>query len=106
MISWLLSARAWILVITVAAGMFEPATALACGWGVFLPSEPGGLFGIAGLSPTDLWTVGDRGTAGGSHLSLTEHWDGTTWSVVSSVNAAPKDGLLRNAVVSANDMWA
>ena len=40
------------------------------------------LFGVAALSANDVWAVGDQIPAG----SLIEHWDGISWSVVTSPN--------------------
>ena len=48
------------------------------------------LSGIAAVSATDIWAVGyttDPST--GFQQTLTEHWDGTSWSVIASPNAAP-----------------
>jgi hypothetical protein len=40
------------------------------------------LRGIAAISPTDIWAVGGPGTGG--NTPLTEHWDGTSWSIIPS----------------------
>jgi hypothetical protein len=62
----------------------------------------GGTFqGIAAISATDIWAVGSGlGT-------LTDHWNGTKWSLVKS----PSPGLEYNslngvAAISSNDAWA
>src|SRR5262249_15348791 len=46
------------------------------------------LRGIGGASSTDLWAVGDTLTSlsGPTITSLTEHWDGTRWRIVTSPN--------------------
>src|SRR3954454_23616981 len=56
------------------------------------------LRGVAALATNDVWAVG------GYPTTLIVHWDGTTWSVVSS----PPTGGELNAVaaVAANDIWA
>jgi hypothetical protein len=42
------------------------------------------LYGIAALSPTDIWTAGQfqLPDGSGSQLTLSLHFDGTTWSIV------------------------
>jgi hypothetical protein len=52
------------------------------------PGSTGGDFlsGIRALGASNVWAVGQYGTGGNPVLSLTEHWDGTSWSVVSSPN--------------------
>ncbi len=69
------------------------------------------LSGISALSANDMWTVGsatDNNT--GSVQTLTEHWNGTQWSIVSSPNPAGQqvsiNGLQAVAVVSTHDVWA
>jgi hypothetical protein len=60
------------------------------------------LAAVTALSPTDVWVVGfdDCGT-------LTEHWDGSAWTVVASPNATPRtNNLFGVAAVSTNDVWA
>ena len=57
-------------------------------------------------SADDVWAVGSYGDAGHSQSwTLTEHWDGTQWSIVPSPSVAA--GSL-NAVTAtaANDVWA
>src|SRR5260370_1080153 len=56
------------------------------------------LAAVTALSPTDVWAVGfdDRGT-------LTEHWNGSAWTVVASPGANNLNGV---AAVSTNDVWA
>jgi len=65
-------------------------------WSVVPSPNPNGgsingnnvLSGIAAVSATDIWAVGyttDPNT--GLQRTLTEHWDGTSWSVIASPNA-------------------
>jgi hypothetical protein len=66
------------------------------------------LLGITTLSPTNAWAVGysDDPTTFAQH-ALIEHWNGTSWSIVSSPGETGLQ-LVLNAVaaVSANDIWA
>jgi hypothetical protein len=64
------------------------------------------------LSPTNVWSVG--GSATGEPLDTikpaAEHWDGTSWSLVSVPNPDQgtrfRDFLTGVAAISANDIWA
>jgi hypothetical protein len=68
---------------------------------------------VTALSPTDAWAVGTV-TVFADHRQHTkpaiEHWDGTSWSIVSSPNPnrAPTNdtALYGIAAVSADDIWA
>jgi hypothetical protein len=44
------------------------------------------LLGIAAISASDIWAVGDIGAPFGHIATITEHWDGTSWSIISSPN--------------------
>ncbi len=62
--------------------------------------------GTAALSSTDVWAVGTSG-APGTTLTLTENWNGSSWSVVSSANASTSQNVLDAvAGVASNDVWA
>jgi hypothetical protein len=68
---------------------------------------------VTALSPTNAWAVGTVSVFA-DHRQHTkpaiEHWDGTSWTIVSSPNpktAPTKDTALYGiAAVSANDIWA
>jgi hypothetical protein len=75
-------------------------------WSVVPSPNPNGgstngnnlLSGIAAVSATDIWAVGyttDPNT--GIQRTLTEHWDGTTWSVIASPNATSASNTLAGA---------
>jgi alpha-tubulin suppressor-like RCC1 family protein len=49
-------------------------------------TEGSRLRGVTALSPTDVWTVGTTGQTDGALLSLTEHFDGTAWTVAPSLD--------------------
>jgi hypothetical protein len=44
------------------------------------------LLGIAAISANDIWAVGDIGAPFGHISTLTEHWDGTSWSIIPCPN--------------------
>lgn len=61
------------------------------------------LYSVAFDSANDVWAVGTYANNTGSFQTLTEHWNGSNWSVVPS----PHSGVLFSiAIVSANDIWA
>lgn len=68
------------------------------------------LIDVDALTPTDIWAVGTYDTYGppyGRQLTLIEHWDGYTWSVVPSPNGTTNENLLQSVdAISANDVWA
>jgi hypothetical protein len=55
----------------------------------------------------DAWAVGAY-YSGSNQYTLTERWNGSSWSIVPSPNASPDGGnvLLDTAVVSRDDIWA
>ena len=61
------------------------------------------LFAVAAVATNDVWAVGSNYDFSYNTTTLIEHWDGTSWNVVSS----PASGSLRGVtVISANDIWA
>ncbi len=82
-------------------------------WSVITSPNPGaagnGLNGVTVLSASNIWAVGSYSNTGnvGSSQTLIEHWDGTTWSVVTSPNVASSgNDLVSVSAVSANNIWA
>jgi hypothetical protein len=81
-------------------------------WSVVTSPNPGvygsQLGGVSGSSVSDVWADGGTFTnPSGTYVTLTEHWDGKTWSVVASPNANNLNNVF-NAVVSISptDAWA
>jgi hypothetical protein len=88
-------------------------------WSVIPPaSDPtwlgARLGGITALALNDVWAVGYYNTPGSdpkvsASRTLTEHWDGTAWSIVPSPN--PRGGDDQNSLsaitaLAANNIWA
>lgn len=85
-----------------------------CGsWNVIPNPNPGvgneSLYGIAAVSVNNVWAVGNTQNNGvGNPQTLIEHWNGTTWNVVSS----PNPGSWNNDLVSvvrvpgSKQLWA
>lgn len=62
------------------------------------------LEGTAAIQPSDVWAVGYV-DAGGFFQPLSEHWNGTTWSIVRAPFTNWTE-LLAVAAVSTSDVWA
>jgi hypothetical protein len=60
-------------------------------WAVIPSPSPGArqniLYGVAAIADGDVWAVGAVEDATGLWHTLTEHWDGKTWSVVPSIDS-------------------
>ena len=60
-------------------------------WSVVPSPSPGAqqniLYGVAAISDSDVWAVGAEEDASGLWHTLTEHWNGSSWSVVTAVDA-------------------
>jgi hypothetical protein len=83
-------------------------------WSVVPSPNPAGktyvaLNGVAAISANDIWAVGHAGDPSSIPLqTLTEHWDGTSWSIIPSPSPGTYNGNVLNAVaaISTNDVWA
>jgi hypothetical protein len=60
-------------------------------WSVVMSQSPGAhqniLYGVAAITDTDVWAVGAFEDANDLWHTLTEHWDGTQWSVINAMDA-------------------
>ncbi|HZU66636.1 MAG TPA: hypothetical protein VFA09_05095 [Ktedonobacteraceae bacterium] len=80
-------------------------------WTVYTSPDPGAaenaLDSVAAVSPNDIWTVGNYSNTNDHNLTLTEHWNGSSWSWVNSPSVGSFANFLRGvATVSTNDVWA
>src|SRR6266702_8172794 len=65
------------------------------------------LRGVTAISTNDVWAVGWFNNAQDIPRTLIEHWNGSSWSVVTSPNGGTRDNVLNGVtVVSATDVWA
>lgn len=84
------------LVEQLAGGSWSPVTSPSPG------TVRNALNGVAGVSTSDVWAVGQSGDG-----ALTEHWNGGAWSVVATPNGGPyDDSLSAVATISPSDAWA
>jgi hypothetical protein len=80
-------------------------------WSIVPSPDPGTytnvLSSIAVVSPTDIWAAGTIADGRlGLTETLTEHWNGVRWRVVSSPNIGELgDSFAGIAAVSSNDVW-
>jgi hypothetical protein len=74
------------------------------------PGSSGGLFGVRALSATDAWAVGEPfPIAGGNGKILTDHWNGTSWQVVTATPVGGPSALSALSWVDAapgTGVWA
>jgi hypothetical protein len=81
-------------------------------WSIVLNPNPGTrsyfIKAVSAVSTNVVWAVGFTADKNGNnHRTLTEHWDGTQWSIIPSPNAGNKDNFLEGMVaVSTNNVWA
>lgn len=64
---------------------------------------------VAAVSSNDVWAVGWENNIGGlnKQVTITEHWDGTAWTVVPSPNPNSSGGeLFGVTALSSTDVWA
>lgn len=65
------------------------------------------LLSTAAVSANDVWAVGLQTTTSNIDRTLAEHWNGTTWKIVPTINPGPGHNDLNGvSAVSANDVWA
>lgn len=65
------------------------------------------LEGVTAVSSDNVWAVGnDAGPGDGAPRTLTEHWNGTSWSVVPGPRSIDPSQLDAVAAVSPTDVWA
>jgi hypothetical protein len=67
------------------------------------------LFGVAAISPTDIWSVGfqSTGATNAPDQTLAEHYNGSAWTVVSTPNFGNGFNDLNGVVATdSNDVWA
>jgi hypothetical protein len=81
-------------------------------WAKVKSPNPGGssgtsLTGVAAISATDAWAVGNYGSnAGANFTPLILHWNGTSWAKVAAPTLAGNGSLTSVSADSATDIWA
>ena len=81
-------------------------------WSVVSTANPGAYSdyfdGIAVVSANDIWAVGSySASSSGPDLNLAEHWNGSSWTVVSTPNPTSYSNFFQKATaISSSDLWA
>ena len=109
--SMLVCMLAIVLTTLLTAGVAQAAGLTGPTWSL-VPSPNVGsyyndLYGVAAVAANDIWAVGSHTNIHRGERTLIEHWNGTSWQVVSSPNPGSDSNVLQGvAVVSASDIWA
>ncbi len=67
-------------------------------------NQDNALYGVGGVSSSDVWAVGTYHSANGSR-TLQLHWDGTTWTQIDG-QAGTLGTLVAVAAIATNNVWA
>ncbi|MHB8600247.1 MAG: hypothetical protein ACYDER_25980 [Ktedonobacteraceae bacterium] len=71
------------------------------------PLDGSDLSGVAAISPTNAWAVGNAYSSNDNELqTLIEHWNGASWAIVKSPSPTNGAQLFALTALSATDMWA
>ena len=98
--------------ILVVLSLFAAHSTRAADWEIVASANAGrqanSLSSVAAVADNDVWAVGWAFNAQlNAYRTVTEHWNGTRWSLVRSPNATNGYNLLNGiGVVAANDVWA
>jgi hypothetical protein len=80
-------------------------------WSI-IPSPDSGtngdqLNGVAAISATDIWAAGSYQNSNYIDYTLVEHWNGTSWKIVTSPNVTGQSNILSSiASISSKAVWA
>jgi hypothetical protein len=69
----------------------------------FQAGQQPSIYGVAGISPNDIWTVGNLLVNNQRLLALFEHWDGIAWKATAGTFHGFFNGVSADA---SNDIWA
>jgi hypothetical protein len=79
-------------------------------WSVVPTPDPGSngdlFYGVTTEGPNDAWAVGQQLGSAGPDQVLVEHWDGSSWSVVSTPAVSGGTAMLNGVAASGSDVWA
>ncbi len=98
-----------------AIGVRSPASVVStpvCDGNFDVVASPNGtgqnvLESTSAVSANDVWSVGIQTTSSNLDRTLAEHWNGTTWSVVPTVNpGSGHNDLYGVSAVSSSNVWA
>ena len=86
----------------------RPSAPSTCNWRVVSSPNPSGqnfnsLTGVAAISANSIWAVGTSYHGGIPNQAIIEHWNGTSWSLVS--NPGSGSSLQSVVALAANNVW-
>lgn len=84
------------------------AFAASSGWVIFASPNAGQtnlLASVTAVAASDAWAVGYAYAADSQELTITQHWDGTSWSAIQSPNPGTAEEC-GNAVYGGNELWS
>ena len=96
-----------------AEGSYAAAPASCGAWSIV--KSPNSSFGVeslfngvAAVSSNDVWAIGmSRNQSGFSSHTLTEHWNGSQWNIISSANpSSAQNVLVSAAALTTNNVWS
>lgn len=65
------------------------------------------LSGVSALTDKDVWAVGHQLGTNKLYQTVSEHWDGASWTIKTTPNVGTSDNVLTSvAAVASNDVWA
>src|SRR5262249_1653152 len=72
------------------------------------PNAPGNnvLTGVAVVADDDIWAIGHSSTSSTHFETLTEHWDGASWTIVPSPSPSSISQLRAVSATATDDVWA
>lgn len=100
------------LLLGARSGIALATTTASCGsWKIISSpnlTRSNSLVAIKALSSSDIWAVGQAYNTPHSNVSqtLTEHWNGMQWSIVTSPVLHSSSKFLAVSAISSNDVWA
>ena len=91
--------------------LLTPAVSFAGSWTEVPGAATGVKFnsisGLAAVNGGDVWAVGHSGASSSTGKTLTEHWDGASWTLVPSPNVSPEiNYLYAVSARTSKDVWA
>jgi hypothetical protein len=79
-------------------------------WSVVPTADPGTnenlLYGVVAVSPGDAWAVGQQTNNSGADQALVEHWNGSSWSAVSTPRVRQGTTMLNAVAAQGQDVYA
>ncbi|MEO5951985.1 MAG: S-layer homology domain-containing protein [Chloroflexia bacterium] len=104
-------AHAQVTTAEQSAGAVTPTPTMCAPVWIVPPSQNVGsgenvLKSVTVVSDNDIWAVGYYSVGSNQYNTMAQHWDGSQWTVVSTLNPGYSNLMSGVSAVSANDVWA